>query len=112
MAMLLKADTGADPAERAGWLALLGHGPAAVPAADALAMLRLVSRNGAVLSPADAAARLGVSRQTLYRWEKEGTIAFRRVSVGRRKVGLPAVDVERAAQQISGLRSGSRLATK
>jgi excisionase family DNA binding protein len=108
MTMLLQADVAADPVERAGWLALLGHGPAAVPREEASALLRLVSRSGAVLSPAEAAARMGVSRQTLYRWERLGAITFRRIRVGLRRVGLPASDVEREAAKISELKRVER----
>lgn len=92
--MLLKADPAADRGARDGLLALLGEGPGALPPAESRALLRLVGRKGAVLSPRAAAAALGVSRATLYRWEKEGRlgrIARRRLGPGR--VGLAAADV-------------------
>lgn len=94
VAMLLRADGAADRGARDGLLALLGEGPGALPAAESRALLRLVGRRGAVMSPRAAAATLGVSRATLYRWEKEGRIGrLRRERLGPGRVALAAEDV-------------------
>lgn len=102
VAMLLRADTAADEGARAGLLALLGEGPGAVPAGEARALLRLVGRRGAVMSPKAAAAALGVSRATLYRWEAEGRIELDRLRLGPGRVALAARDVAAAARSIMG----------
>ena len=103
VAMLLKADPAADAGARAGLLALLGEGPGAVPAGEARALLRLVGRRGAVMSPKAAAAALGVSRATLYRWEAEGRIGkLDRLRLGPGRVALAARDVAAAARSIMG----------
>jgi len=101
VAMLQKADPKADREARAGLLALLGEGPGALPAGEARAYLRLVRRRGAVMSPKAAAAALGVSRATLYRWESEGRIGrLRRGRIGPGKVVLDAGEVLAAAEQL------------
>jgi len=107
LVILIKADGAADRDARAGLLALLGDGPSAVPEKDAASMLRLVSRHGAVLSPAESAAVLGVTRQTLYRWERKGQITLNRVRLGFRRVGFVASDVEREAEKIAVLRAST-----
>ena len=106
--MLVRADAAADKAVQAGLLALLGDGPGALPTNDAAALLRLVGRGGAVLSPAEASARLGICRQTLWRWEQSGAVTIRKVRLGLRKVGLLAADVERAAGTIAELSRNRR----
>ena len=101
VAMLLRADPAADAGARAGLLALLGEGPGAVPVGEARALLRLVGRRGAVMSPKAAAAALGVSRATLYRWEQEGRLGrLRRGRIGPGKVVLDAGEVLAAAEQL------------
>lgn len=100
VALLLRADPAADREARAGLLALLGEGPGALPPAESRAYLRLVGRRGAVMSP-KAAAALGVSRATLYRWESEGRIGrLRRGRIGPGKVALDAGEVLAAAEQL------------
>jgi len=50
---------------------------------------------------AKAAAALGVSRATLYRWESEGRIGrLRRGRIGQGKVVLDAGEVLAAAEQL------------
>lgn len=100
MAMLVQADPSVPAEERAGWLALLGLGPRPVAAADAAALVRVVGLAGACLTPAEAAARLGVSEPTLYRWQREGRMALRRTKIGRRRVGFLAEDVERMQREV------------
>ena len=79
-----------------------------VPARDADAFLRNMGQYGAVLSPAAAAARLGISRRTLYRWEKEGCITLSRVKMGLRRVGLPAAEIEAVAKKMAELKAQDR----
>ena len=91
--MLLQADAGGDSAVRHGLLGLLGAGPAAMPAGAAEGMLRLIGERGAVMSPAAAAAALGVRRETLHKWERAGKVTLRRIRLDGKRVGIPLEDV-------------------
>jgi excisionase family DNA binding protein len=98
IAKLVQQDPHLSADERAGWLALLGMGRMLSVEVEA-AVVRMAGAAGAWLSPNEAAARLGVSRATLYRWEHEGRVSWRRTRFGRRKVGLAVEDVERLMRE-------------
>jgi excisionase family DNA binding protein len=94
--MLLRAD-GLGERERMGLLALLGAGQAALPDAEAGRALRAAAEQGRpVLSPEQAALRLGCTRPTLYRWLRGGVVTLRKAPIGRRRVGFYAEDVASA----------------
>lgn len=103
MAMLLRAEPTADSGARAGLLALLGVGAGALLADASQALLSLVGRRGAVMSPRQAAA-LGCGRATLYRWEKEGRIG--RLTRGSLSPGRVFVEVAEVVSAAARLKKG------
>lgn len=64
----------------------------------------MTDHNDPLLTPAEAAKRLGIHRETLYLWMKKGAVRYVLVGrfVGRRKKRIRASEVARQLEECNG----------